>query len=482
MSDIRKKFFFQLLYAFSQAAFPLITYPYITRTIGAAGLGAIGYIEYVSGFIITIASFGIPFYGVREVARWQNQPEKKAAVLRQLFSFHFLVSIIGCGVFIGLIKANHHQPIPTPLIGLGCLNILLPPFIAEWFMQGNEAFVFTTVRGILLRLAGLVAMFVFVASQKDYIIYYLIIVTVQLAVALTNMYKSGGRNFIPRAGISKLPLKTLWHFFLTTSVISVYVFFDVLILGWVANDVHVGYYTIAIKIVKLSLAFVLSLNVILFPRLSYLHANNHTELVLAFIKKSMQFVLLLTVPLLVLFYLLAPHLVVLLAGPAFAPSVLLVQILSGLPLVIGFSNLLVFQVLLPFGKEKSLLYCVVGTCTGSLIFHGVLAGFFLERGTAWATLLTETLMTSLTAFVAYKTIAIKFPFRTLAQSAAACLPFIGLFFLFERLNISDLTLIVLCVLPGMLFYGILQLALFKNPLLFQLWTSLKISSWRAANG
>jgi O-antigen/teichoic acid export membrane protein len=77
MSGIKEKFFFQLLYATSQLLFPLITYPYLTRTIGAVGLGKIAFIEYSSTLIVTVASFGIPFYGVREIAKVSHNPQKK---------------------------------------------------------------------------------------------------------------------------------------------------------------------------------------------------------------------------------------------------------------------------------------------------------------------------------------------------------------------------------------------------------------------
>jgi len=483
MSGIRRKFLFQLLYVLSQLAFPLITYPYITRTIGPEGLGLIGYIEYVSGFIITIAAFGIPFYGVREIAKFQDDEQKKQYILRGLFPIHLLVSLIGCAVFVILIKANEQQEIPPILLLLGCINILLPAFIADWYMQGIEAFQFTAIRSLVLRLAGLVALFLFVRQQQDVIYYYFIIVAVQAAVAISNMHKIGWRGFVPKLSKDSWLIKSLWHFFLTSSIISVYVFFDVLVLSWMADERQVGYYAIAIRIIKLSLLLVLSLNVILFPRISYLRANSADETQLKeLIKKAMQFILLLTIPLFAGFYFLAHQIIYLLAGDAFHSSIALVQIMSILPMVIGFSNLFVYQVLTPFGKEKQLLLCVVITCVFSLLLHFFMARLWLEKGTAWATVLTETIMTLLTAFYAAKAFRIPFPYSAFFQGIVAILPLVALALISQAYLQNPLASILVTGSFGLAVYVAIQFMVFKNTIVLAAWESIKERNRRIANG
>ncbi len=69
MSALKTKFLYQSLFAITQLLFPLLTYPYIAKTLGVSGLGTIAFIEYSTGFIITLAGLGIPYYGVREIQR-----------------------------------------------------------------------------------------------------------------------------------------------------------------------------------------------------------------------------------------------------------------------------------------------------------------------------------------------------------------------------------------------------------------------------
>jgi O-antigen/teichoic acid export membrane protein len=422
MAGLRKKFSFQLLHAFSQVIFPLVTYPYLTRTIGAEGLGLVGYVDYVSGLIITLAAFGIPFYGVREVAKRQQSAEGRHALFRQLLTVHLLCSLAGVAFFVGVIKLSPSQAIPNTLLLVGCVAVMLPPFIADWYMQGMEAFRFMTLRSIVLRLLGLVALFFFVTSPRDVVVYFIITVAVQCVVALTNLSKIGFRNVALKSDGIQTHIKPLWHFFLTTSVISIYVFFDVIILGWFADEKAVGYYAIAIRIVKLSLVMVLSLNVVLFPRISHLLSNNDHQQVRTLLQKAEQFLILLTFPLAVGFYMLAPQIIGLLAGDEFLPAIPVLRILCLLPFLIGFSNLFVYQVLLPFGREKLFLKAVVITCILSLGAHILLSKNFAEKGSAVGTMLTEGCMTVLTAFFAVRTFRFYFPGKVALQTAVALLP------------------------------------------------------------
>ncbi|HEY0092395.1 MAG TPA: polysaccharide biosynthesis C-terminal domain-containing protein, partial [Flavobacterium sp.] len=317
---------------------------------------------------------------------------------------------------------------------------------------------------------------------EEYITYYLIIVLVQAAVAFSNMHKIGWKGFLPKFSIESLPVKSLWHFFLSSSIISIYVFFDVLILGWIAEEKNVGYYTVAIRIVKLSLLMVLSLNVILFPRISHLRSNSNNDVkVKGLIEKSMQFILVLTIPIFAGFYFLAPQIISILAGDGFAPSVFLVQILSVLPVIIGFSNLFVYQIITPFGKEKQLLICVFITCVVSLLLHVVFAHLWSERGTAVATICTELLMTVLTAMVAFRTLRIHFPVATMLQAIAAVAPFILIVLFFQNHIHNPWLLTFGCGFIGIAIYAAIQLFVFRNELVTEVVSELKRFNRRLVN-
>lgn len=474
MPDIKKKFAFQLLYAFSQILFPLITYPYLARTLGAASLGKIAFIEYCAGLIITIASIGIPFYGVREIAKAQTETQKKK-ITASLISLHFFSSLAGMAVFIFLCLNNPTVGEEAFLIALGSINILTTVFIAEWYMQGIEAFKLIAIRNICLRFIGLFLILYFVRSYVDYVTYYQIVVGVQVGVAFINFINIGSKGIaLARVKELKTHIPPLFHFFLTSSIISLYVFFDVLILGWLTNAQSVGYYSTAIKIVKLSLLFVLSLNIILFPRISALSVKADLAAIKILLHKGLCFLILVTIPLGFIFFLLADELIAVLAGNAFLPSVPLIRIFSFLPLIIGVNNLFVYQILTPFGREKKLLLSVAVACFISIILQWNLTLLFSEMGTALATLITELLVTVLTGYFAFSTIRYTFPASAFFQSLISALPFILIIYGIKFLTQNSYLILLLSGGACLLVYAFFQLYLFKNEMSTQIWQSTKI--------
>jgi O-antigen/teichoic acid export membrane protein len=98
-----KNIFYNVLLAISQVLFPLITFPYLARTLGPAHIGVINFAESFAKYFILLAALGIPIYGVREIAKHA----KDKSILSKTFSEIFLINLLGTFllsiVFLGLI-------------------------------------------------------------------------------------------------------------------------------------------------------------------------------------------------------------------------------------------------------------------------------------------------------------------------------------------------------------------------------------------
>ena len=86
-----KNIFYNVLLAISQVLFPLITFPYLARTLGPSHIGVINFAESFAKYFILLAALGIPIYGVREIAKYA----KDKAVLSKTFAEIFLINLIG---------------------------------------------------------------------------------------------------------------------------------------------------------------------------------------------------------------------------------------------------------------------------------------------------------------------------------------------------------------------------------------------------
>ena len=78
MASVKRNFLFNILLVVSNIVFPVLVFPYIARMLGPQGLGNAHFALQFSKYFVTIASLGIPIYGMREVAKVKNK--KKAEV------------------------------------------------------------------------------------------------------------------------------------------------------------------------------------------------------------------------------------------------------------------------------------------------------------------------------------------------------------------------------------------------------------------
>jgi O-antigen/teichoic acid export membrane protein len=472
VADLKNKFLYQFLLAFTQLAFPLVTYPYLARTLAPAGIGKVSYVEFVAGLVITIFSIGIPLYGVREIAKTRNEPAKRAALINDLLWIHLLLSLAGIVIFCGIIFLNPNYHKEYGLIILGASYILLQVFAIEWYLQGMEAFRFMAWRSIGIRLLGIIAIFLFIKNDSDYLLYYLIIVATQLLVTIAATSKLLVENKLSiTLGRLGPHTKPLFFFFLTSSFVSIYVFFDTIILGYLAAKEHVGYYTFGLRIIKLPLGLLLTLNTILYPRIAFLHKAGEHQRIDDLVRFSLLFIVSMTIPVCTCFYLLAPEIVQLLGGSKFSATVPVLKILSPLPFIISLSSLFVLQVLAPLHKERLIMFAVLAACILSLALNFALIPSMAERGASVAAVITESTVLLLAFLFSYKKINRQFPFMTgLATLFTSALAWPVVWLCRQYTGNALVILLTSLGLFGLLYY-LLQYFIFKNEALRVMTTS-----------
>lgn len=441
---------------------PLISYPYITRILGPVNLGKINYVDFLSQLFIIFAAFGIPFYAIREIAVLRNDAVKRAALIQEMVLLHSLFALLAAVIFIILTISQWDFNLLLYLFALA--NIMLSAFSFEWYLQGMEAFRFAAIRTVVVRIGMLVALFLLIKNASDYPYYSGIFTAGFLLQALTNGYKVAKDNHFVQQPIQlHKHLRPLWHFFLTTSAISIYIYFDTILLQLLThNEQAVGYYTTIIKLVKICLVVLLTVGSVLMPRLSFLVSTGNTSAVKLHLDKSLLFLVTLGIPISAGLYLLSPEIIVVIAGEAFLPAVPVMKILALLPLAIGLSNLFCFQTLIPFKKEKLFLVAVVIGGIASVALNLLLIPYLAEQGAAWANMITEIIISIITGWYAYQIIQFSISPRVIIQTVVTCLLFVPLIFLCRSVFSSSFTILLAAIGCCVLLYGVLQYLLFRN--------------------
>lgn len=462
MASLKDKFVYQLALSATQVLLPLITYPYITRVLGPENLGKVNYVDFLSQLLIVFAGFGIPFYAVREISIVRNDTVKRAAFIKEMVvlqsSFALIAGVVFC-------IATYRQFLDTPfLYGCGLVNILISAFSFEWYMQGTESFRYTAIRTIVLRIAMLLAFFIFINNSNDYLLYFGIFTIANLLLVITNSYKVIAENqFVQTALQLKRHLRPLWHFFLTSSAISIYIYFDTIILEQLTHHAQaVGYYTTTIKLVKVCLMVLLAIGTVLMPRVSFLAGSGDVAAVKKHLDKSLLYVITLGIPISTGLFLLAPEIINVLAGEHFTAAIPLMQILALLPLAIGLSNVFCFQTLVPFNKEKIFLAAASVGCFTSVGLNLLLIPHLSAAGAAWSNMITEILITIITGWYAFKVIRFAIPAAVILQTIFVCLLFLPLMMLWRNIFVTPLYILLAGISSAVLLYVLMQYRIFKN--------------------
>jgi len=462
LPGLKNKFLYQLLTAASQVMLPLVTYPYITRVLGPANLGKVNYVDFLSQAFMILASFGIPFYATREIATARNDVFKRTALIKEFVLLQAVFCFAAIFLF-GLFAFNNFQT-QFWLYAIGAANILISSFSFEWYLQGMEHFKFAAVRMVLVRLAVMIAFFVLVKAEGDYVIYFSIISISMAVIAILNGYKILQENNFAKQPVNPARhLVPLWHFFLTSSAVSIYVYLDTILLQNITQDeTQVGYYTTALKMVKIFLMVILAMSAVLLPRMSFLAGENRKEEIKIFLSKYAELVFVAGLPVSIGLYMLAPEIIHTIAGEAFLPAVPLMRILSFLPLIIALSNMFCFQVLVPFKQERKFLLAAFIGCIASVSLNYWLIPSMKAEGAALSCLATELVVTIATGIMAWRIMPWDVNTKSLLQSFFLSLLFIPLILLCRKITTSPYAVLSISLLLCSVFYFAMQYFVFGS--------------------
>lgn len=170
----------------------------------------------------------------------------------------------------------------------------------SWFFQGLEEFKKTVTRNLLVKILSVISIFIFVKTQEDLWIYFVIFV---LSILLGNIslwvYLP---KYIVKLKGEKLQifshLKPTIGLFIPQIAIDVYTLLDRTMLGYLTSDMsQVGNYEQSQKILKLSYTLITSLGTVMTPRIASVLSNNNKEKVEEYLAKSINFVFFLGIPL-----------------------------------------------------------------------------------------------------------------------------------------------------------------------------------------
>jgi len=463
MSTLRKNIAFNTLLSVSQILFPLVTFPYASRVLGPEGMGTVSFADNFITYFLIFSALGIPLYGVREIAKVKDDHIALSKVFSELILIHLITSILSVGILlvISLSIARLLNNFGLYQIGMGIL--LGNVFIAEWFFQGIGKFKYIALRTVLIRLFTIALLFFLVQSPADKNIYYALNLIATIIAALANIYAVSKLIGISFYNLSlRKHLKPLFIIFSNSIITTIYLVFDTIILGFLTNDVHVGYYAASMRISKISLAVIGVLSAVLLPRLTVAFRDKNWDEAKSLLLKSMSFVVFLSIPISIGTLCLSEEIIMLFAGAKYLPAVTSLQILCFIVCFVGMAQVFAHQILLPLHQERKILYASLFGVVVSLGLNFMLIPTLKQNGAAISSLATEASVTLVLFYFSFKLFKLTFPVIQLVQAVISSLLFFIVKFLVLKLVEIPVLIILLTVLISGVVYAIMQLFVWRN--------------------
>lgn len=464
--SIVKNYVYNLLYQFLTIILPIVTTPYVSRILGADGLGAYSYTFSIATYFCIFGRMGLDVYGQLAIAECRDDPNTVSNRFWGIFLARTALSLIAGAGYLVLVFVSHKYRALYAVLSL----CLVAQFLdISWLYQGMEEFKKIALRNSAVKLIGVALIFGFVRNKEDLILYTALMQIGLLAGNLSLWL--GLKKYVPKFSLSGVqPIRELISslpYFIPTIATSIYTILDKSMIGWITNsEFECGYYEQAHKIELILVTVVTSLSMVTLPRLKYMFsAQNHSD-AKKLIHSTTGFILAIACPMTVGLMVTAPKLIPWFLGAGYEKCVPLLQIFSLLILIIGLNNLVGKQVLMASGRQKFYNYGVVTGACVNVILNLLLISSWMSIGAAIASVASEFVILIVFLWFGRDYISLKvwklpvLKYMTASIIMGACVYVTGIF-------ISNPTIcLVLQVLVGILSYALILLLL-KDPLVSQ---------------
>lgn len=405
--SVRKNYLYNILYEILVIIIPLITSPYLSRILGADGIGIYTFQFSIVSYFILFAKLGIVNHGSREVAKVATKHD------RSVLFFNILVIQIVASVLVLMSYAFYIRYICQEserlLACILTIQIVASAIDINWFFFGLEEFKLTSIRNMLIKIVNTALIFLLIKCKDDIYKYAFILAICQLFGQLLIWIKLKGRiEYVhPTVQEVKKNLKPILVLFIPTIAVSLYKLMDKIMLGGMASKVELGYYEYGSLFIGIPLSFITSLGTVMLPRISGLAEKGNIRGSLIYTRHTMLFVSALSFALSSGLAAIAPTLIPWYLGEEFRPSINILIYLSSDLIFLSWANVIRTQYLIPYRHDKEYiisLFCGAGL---NLFINFLLIKRYGAMGAVIGTIAAEFLVCFMQTYFSRKALEIK---------------------------------------------------------------------------
>lgn len=406
-SKLKKNLLYQIIYQILQIIIPLAVTPYISRILGAEGLGIYSYTNSIAYYFYMVAMLGVANYGSRKIASIGESSFEKSKTFWEIYFFQgacgVLASIIYV-IYIVLFNVNYKI-----IAFMQILYVLTSAVDISWFFFGDEEVKPIVIKNIIIKLISLVGIFIFVRDNNDLWIYTLLQTVSQLLGCLSMWLSVKGRITFVKPTFKGIKAHIIPNFklFIPVIAVSIYKTMDKIMLGALSTKDQVGYYTNSEVLINVPMGFITAIGLVMLPKITNMLSKGEKNQSEVLFKKSMEFTMIFSCAAAFGIMAVSNTFVPIYYGEGFSECIILIKGQALVLLFLSWANIIRTQYLLPNNRDKQYIFSVLCGAIVNVVLNFIFIPKFKAAGALIGTISAEGMVCIIQSLDANRKMPIK---------------------------------------------------------------------------
>lgn len=233
--------------------FPLITFPYLTRKLGASNFGVMTYADSVMEYFKLLVDFGFLLYATRECSIYKHDKNKLGSILASVVQSKVIIALGGLAVLIGLIFTVDEFRTKALYLLLSYISVLLNVFVPDYLFRGMEQMGNIAYRTIAAKFIYTVLVISLVRTSEQFVLIPIFMAASDLFVVWWSWRYILKKLSIRPTKVSLIDtfrtIKDSSIFFLSRAASTVYTNSNIVVLGHFVSNATVGQFSSVNRVV-----------------------------------------------------------------------------------------------------------------------------------------------------------------------------------------------------------------------------------------
>lgn len=470
---IIRNYLFNLSYQLFTIIIPIVTVPYISRSLGPDAIGVNAYTNSIMTYFILLANVGLSLYGNRTIAYFRNDEEQRSKKFWEIAILKIVMMLISIGAF--FIFCSFYDKYRLLLLAQS-VQLVAVGFDISWFFVGIEDFKKTVTRNILVKTVSLICIFTFVKSPDDLMLYILINGTATLLGNLTLWTYI--KRYVKKTKIKLSDIKPhiipVLSLFLPQLATNMFMTLNRLFLGTFSTLTQTGYFDNADKIVRIFLAFITALGTVVFPRIANYYKEGKQKEIEKFVEYAFNLVSLISIPIAIGVFIVSKPFSNLFFGSQFSGINIVLSILIFELIFMSWSSIIGQQFMVAINQIKGLTTSMIVSIILSSIGSVVIIPKYGANGAASMSVFAEFIIIAVQLYFVKNILNLKIIFQEIWKFFLSAFFMLVSCLIFMKLiaNMTDIYQLLILSVIGVVTY-IFGLLILKPKVLLEIKSLLK---------